>query len=144
MNFTPTKPPLKKQKKLSKSVRHIELAKTLIGKALYNEAYDHYKKTIEDDQKFAYDILTFLYKKNINNDSELYILIAKIYFLINMPHEGFDCLEEALELTPKNETIYDEFAKLISKKNLVNKIKVKFEQAFKEKVFYPSKGILCT
>ena len=118
-------------------VRHIELGKTLIKKALHFEAFDHFKKSIHMNPECAIDILTYLYKNQFNQDSDpdIELIIAKIYIEINMQNEAFEVIEEALMNNPKHEATYEALAKLITKNNSQNRIKQCFEKAIENHIF---------
>jgi tetratricopeptide (TPR) repeat protein len=124
--------------KLPKGLRHIELGKTLVKKKLYFEAFDHFKKSILESQDYAIDILIYLYKRQLHPPyvPELSIIIAKTYMEMNMHTEAFDTFEDTLERHPKNELIYDELSKLITKKTLLPKIKKIFESAIEQKLYF--------
>jgi tetratricopeptide (TPR) repeat protein len=126
--------------KLPKGLRHIELGKTLVKKKLYFEAFDHFKKSILESQDYAIDILIYLFKRQIQhaNNSELNIVIAKIYIEMDMYTEALDTFDDMLEETPTNELIYDELSKLISKRTLTSRIKKIFETAIKNELYFAS------
>ncbi|MEK9727361.1 MAG: hypothetical protein VW397_04555 [Candidatus Margulisiibacteriota bacterium] len=126
--------------KLPKELKHIELGKTLIKKHLFFEAFDHFKNSIEIHQNFGIEILIFLYKTPIDdkNTPLRNLIIAKVYFELQLWNEGFDVLEENIEDYPQHEQTYDTLAKLISKKQLRNKIKLCFENAINKNIFFAS------
>ena len=121
-------------------VRHIELGKHQLKKALHFEAFDHFKKSIHMNPECAIDILTYLYKNQFNQDSDpdIELIIAKIYIEINMQNEAFEVIEEALMNNPKHEATYEALAKLITKKQFTNRIKQCFEKAIENHIFFPS------
>ena len=66
--------------KTNQELKHIDLAKTLIDKNLYQEAFDHYKISINQNKECSFDILSFLYKKHIQKTDmqvNISILISK-------------------------------------------------------------------
>ena len=106
-------------------LKHIELGKTLMNKGLYNEAFDHFKKSIESNADCAIDILIYLYKQDGHKHSpvNIQLVCAKIYIEINQHQEAFDMFNEILEDNPNHEATYEALAKLMVKKQLRTKIK---------------------
>ena len=125
--------------KLPKGLRHIELGKTLINKELYFEALDHFKKSIEENYEYGFDILIYLYKKQTQHEkyANLTIIISKIYLELSLFSNAINTLEEALETDSENELIYEELTKLITKKQLVPRIKLILEDAINQNIYFP-------
>ncbi len=124
--------------KLPKGLRHVELGKTLIKKELYFEAFDHFKKSLLENYEYGFDILIFLYKKQTQNPkfSSLTIIISKVYLEMSLYNDAINTLEEGLETDPKNELIYEELSKLITKKHLIPRIKLCLENAIENSIYF--------
>ena len=126
---------------LSKELKHTELGKTLVKKQLFSEAFDHFKTAIKENKNQGIEILIFLYKIKTKDDiAPLKLLtIAKVYLELHFAQEAFDVIEELLEEWPTNEATYDLLAKLATKKQLTKKVKLIFENAINNNIFfYPS------
>ena len=97
------------------------------------------KKSIDTNPDYAIDILTYLYKKQLHKKTHINIelIIAKIYIEMNLLNEAFDVFEELLEEHPNHEATYDALAKLITKKQLTSKIKLCFETAISNNIYFP-------
>ncbi|MBL6723241.1 MAG: hypothetical protein ISQ13_04425 [Candidatus Margulisbacteria bacterium] len=125
--------------KKAQPLKHIELGKTLVSKGLYNDAFDHFKKSIEANTDCAIDILIYLYKQESNKHHpiDIQLISAKVYIQINAYQEAFDIFNDILEEFPDNEATYEALAKLMVKKPLRSKIKQCFEFAVANNIYFP-------